>query len=109
MGIDTLQDLRDVCIISFTISGTVLFIVGIFFTLIIGVLTFSTIRKVRGAVSTSVQPTLDNVRETTSNVRATVAFVSDHAVRPVIRTYGVFAGARRFVVVVSRFTRGSGS
>ena len=107
MGIDTLQDLRDVTIISFTIAGTVLFLVAIIFTVIIGWAAKSTVSKVKGVVSDSVQPTLENVRETTENVRGTVAFVSDYAVTPVVRTYGIIAGARRFMVVVSRFRRRS--
>ncbi len=108
MGIDTLQDFRDVTIISFTIAGTVLFLIGIIFTIVIGGMTFVTVRKVRRVVGDSVQPTLENVRETTENVRGTVAFISDHAVTPVVRTYGIFTGARRFIVVVSRFARRSG-
>ncbi len=108
MGIDTLQDFRDVTIISFTIAGTVLFLIGIIFTIVIGGMTFATVRKVRRVVGDSVQPTLENLRETTENVRGTVAFISDHAVTPVVRTYGIFTGARRFIVVVSRFTRRSG-
>jgi SNF family Na+-dependent transporter len=107
MGIDTLQDLRDVTIISFCIAGTVLFLIAIIFTVVIGWGTKSTVSKVKGVVSDSVQPTLENVRETTENVRGTVAFVSDHAVTPVVRTYGIIAGARRFMVVVSRFRRRS--
>ena len=67
----------------------------------------STVSKVKGVVSDSVQPTLENVRETTENVRGTVAFVSDYAVTPVVRSYGIIAGARRFMVVVSRFRRRS--
>jgi len=50
---------------------------------------------------------LENVRETTENVRGTVAFVSDYAVTPVVRTYGIIAGARRFMAVVTRFRRRS--
>jgi hypothetical protein len=107
MGIDTLQDFRDVTIISFTIAGTVLFLLAIIFTVVVGGLAWATVSKVRGVVSNSVQPSLENVRETTENVRGTVAFISDHAVTPVVRTYGILAGARRFVVVVSRFTRRS--
>ncbi len=103
MGIDTLQDLRDVTIISFTIAGTVLFLIAIVFTVVIGWATKSTVSKVKGMVSDSVQPTLENVRETTESVRGTVAFVSDYAVTPVMRTYGIIAGARRFMVVASRF------
>jgi hypothetical protein len=107
IGIDTLQDFRDVTIIAFTIAGTALFLIGIFLAAVIGSMTFFTVRRVKRVVSDSVQPTLENVRETTENVRGTVAFISDHAVTPVVRTYGIFAGARRFIVVVSRFTRRS--
>lgn len=106
MAID-LQELRDITIVSFTITGTVLFLVAIIFTVIIGWATKSTVSKVKGIVSDGVQPTLENVRETTENVRGTVAFVSDYAVTPVVRTYGIIAGARRFMVVVSRFRRRS--
>ena len=109
MGIDTLQDVRDVCIIAFTISGTLLFLVSLVFTVVIGGMTWATVGRVRGVVTEGVQPTLENVRETTANVRGTVAFISDYAVTPVVRTYGIFAGARRFIVVVSRFARRSGS
>jgi len=106
--IDTLQDLRDVTIISFCIAGTVLFLIAIVFTVVIGWATKSTVSKVKGVVSDSVQPTLESVRETTENVRGTVAFVSDYAVTPVVRTYGIIAGARRFIAVVSRFRRRPG-
>lgn len=108
MGIDTLQDLRDVTIISFTIAGTVLFLICIILAVVIGGLTMTTVSKIKSVVGENVQPTLENVRETTDNVRGTVAFISDYAVTPVVRTYGIFAGARRFIVVVSRFTRRSG-
>jgi hypothetical protein len=99
----SLQDIRDVCIIAFTIAGTLLFLAGLVFTVVIGSLSWATVGKVRGVVTEGVQPTLENVRETTANVRGTVAFISDYAVKPVVRTYGIWAGARRFVVVVSRF------
>ncbi len=108
MGIDTLQDFRDVTIISFTIAGTVLFLVAIILAVVIGGMAFATARQVRSVVSDSVQPTMENVRETTENVRGTVAFSSAQAGAPVVRTDGIFAGARRFIVVVSRFTRRSG-
>src|SRR3989304_2233011 len=108
MGIDTLQDFRDVTIISFPIAGTVLFLIAIILTVVIGGLSVATLRKVKSVVGESVQPTLENVRETTENVRGTVAFISDYAVTPVGRTYGIFAGARRFVVVGSGGARGAG-
>jgi hypothetical protein len=48
---------------------------------------------------------MENVRVTTENVRGTVAFVSDNAVKPVVRVYSTYAGARRFVAVLVKFTR----
>ncbi|MEE8346074.1 MAG: hypothetical protein V3S20_01880 [Dehalococcoidia bacterium] len=106
--VNTPQDWRDVFIMAFMVAGTVLFLVGILFTIVVGGMAFATVRKVKRVIGDNVQPTLENVRETTENVRGTVAFISDHAVTPVVRTYGIIAGARRFVVVVSRFTRRSG-
>src|SRR3972149_11464809 len=56
MGIDTLQDLRDVTIISFTIAGTVLFLIGIILSVVIGGMTWATISKVKGGGGERVQP-----------------------------------------------------
>src|SRR3970040_2747633 len=98
MGSDTLQDFRDVTIISFTIGGTVLFLIAIILAIVIGALSVATLRKVKSVVGETVQPTLENVRETTENVRGTVAFISDYAVTPVGRTAGIFAGSRRVIV-----------
>ncbi len=106
--VNTPQDWRDVLIMAFMVAGTLLFLVGILFTIVVGGMVFATVRKVKRVVGDNVQPTLENVRETTENVRGTVAFISDHAVTPVVRTYGIFTGARRFIVVVSRFARRSG-
>ncbi len=106
--VNTPQDWRDVFIMAFMVAGTLLFLVGILFTIVVGGMIFALVRKVRRVFGDNVEPTLENVRETTENVRGTVAFISDHAVTPVVRTYGIFAGARRFLVVVRRFTRRSG-
>jgi hypothetical protein len=105
---DSLQDFRDVSIIAYTIAGTVVFLLVAIFTIAVGSASFFTIRRARRVLAYQVEPTLENVRETTSSVRSTVTFISDNAVTPVVRTYGIIAGARRFLVVVGRFTRGSG-
>ena len=86
MGIDTLQDFRDVTIISFTIAGTVLFLIAIILAIVIGALSVATLRKVKSVVGETVQPTLENGRETTENVRGTVAFIAACAVTRVVRT-----------------------
>lgn len=99
------EELRDWFIIVYTGLGAVLFFVAIIFTVILGLLTTGTVMRTRRILKDNLQPTLDNVRETTESVRGTVAFVSDYAVNPVVKVYGAAAGARRFVTVVARFTR----
>jgi hypothetical protein len=85
MGIDTLQDFRDVTIISFTIAGTVLFLIAIILTIVIGGLSVATLRKVKSVVGDNVQPTLENVRER-RRTRGT-RFISTTRT-PVVRTHG---------------------
>ena len=103
--IDTPERWRDVFIMSFMAAGTLLFLVGIVFTLIIGLLSVRTALMARGVIRDSLRPALENVRETTGSVRGTVAFISDYAVTPVVRAYSAYAGARRFIVVFMRFAR----
>ncbi len=103
--VNTPQDWRDVFIMAFMVAGTLLFLIAIVFTMITGLLTAATVSKARGLLRNNLQPTLENVRETSESVRGTVAFISDYAVTPVVRAYSVYAGARRFIVVFTRFAR----
>ncbi len=103
--VNTPEDWRDVFIMSYMVAGTLLFLVGILFTTIIGLLTVGAVARTRGLLKNSVQPALENVRETSESLRGTVAFVSDYAVTPVVRAYSTYAGARRFVAVFIRFAR----
>jgi len=48
---------------------------------------------------------VQSVRLTVQRVQGTVAFISETAVSPVIRIYGIFAGARRAAGVVSGVRR----
>jgi len=105
MDIDSLQDFRDVTLIAFTIAGTILFLVATVFTLAVGFLSLGTVWRVRSTVKNSVQPAAESLRETSDNLRSTVAFISDHAIMPVVRVYSAYAGARRFVAVIMRFAR----
>jgi hypothetical protein len=57
----------------------------------------------------NVQPAAENAKATAQNIRGTVEYVSDTAVKPVVTAYGMAAGARRFVGVVSRFTGKKGA
>ena len=88
MGIDTLQDLRDVTIVAFTIAGTVLFLAAIIVTIVVGLTATAAFRAIRKLVD-------DNVKPMITNVQGTVSFVSDTTVSPIIRAYGIFSGVRR--------------
>ena len=105
MDIDSLQDFRDVTLIAFTIAGTVLFLVATVFTLAIGFLSLGTMWRARRTMKNSVQPAMESLRETSDNLRTTVALISEYAITPVVRVYSAYAGARRFVSVLLRFAR----
>jgi hypothetical protein len=90
---------------AFMVAGTLLFLVGIVFAIIIGLLTTGAVMRSRRLLKDSLQPALQNVRETSESVRGTVAFISDYAVMPVVRAYSVLAGARRFIAVFTRLAR----
>jgi hypothetical protein len=101
MGIDSLQDVRDVTIIAFTIAGTVLFLAAIVVTIVVGVAATGTFRAARRLIDEGVKPMV-------SNVRGTVTFVSDTAVSPIIRAYGFVSGVRRGLNVLSGLAQRGG-
>jgi len=108
MGIDNLQDLRDVTIVAFTIAGTVLFLLGILMALV----TLWVLLAVRGTVSQlsrvisgNLGPTLQGLQETVDTVRSTTAFISDTVVKPVARAYGAVAAARTLLGLLARRRR----
>ncbi len=101
MGIDSLQDVRDVCIIAFTIAGTILFLVAIVVTIAVGVAATGAFRAARRLVDEGVKPMVSNVRET-------VTFISDTAVAPIIRVYGLISRARRGLDVLSGLAQRGG-
>jgi hypothetical protein len=105
MGIDTLQDFRDVTVIAFTIAGTVVFLVSLIFIIVIGILAIRLISTIRNALQNGMMPTLSSFRETANNVRGTSAFVSETAVSPIIRVYSVFAGVKRGMEVITGMRR----
>jgi hypothetical protein len=98
---------RDIAIIVYTAAGTLLFGVMLIFTIVIGLMTTATVLRTRRLLKDNVQPALENVQATTATVRTTVSFVSEYAISPVAKVYGTYAGARKFVSVISRF-RGGG-
>jgi hypothetical protein len=101
--IDTPQEWRDLFIMMFMVAGTIAFLLIIITTLVSGFMSWSILGRIRRILKDNVQPATVNVRETTQNLKGTVAYISDTAVKPVFTVYGFAAGARRFVRVVARF------
>jgi|SRR5919108_1351419 thiosulfate reductase cytochrome b subunit len=101
----SVAEVRDYAVIAYSIAGVIAFVLIAFFTLVLGMLSWMTISRVRGMLKDNVQPALDNVRQTSQSVRGTVEFISDNAITPVVKTYGTVAGVRTFVVVLSRLGR----
>ncbi len=103
--IDTPEEWRDIFIMAFCAAGIITFLVIMFASLISGWLSFNILNRIRHILKDNVQPTTANLRDTTHNLKGTVSYISDNAVKPVVGAYGVAAGAKRFVGVIVRFSR----
>ncbi len=100
----SLADVRDVVIIAAG-SLTILVLLAIFITTVVLGLTA---RTVLGAIQTllrdEVTPLMKSARQTAQRVQGTTAFIGETAVAPIVRVYGVVAGARRAIGVLSGVT-----
>ena len=102
IGLD-LQEWRDVIMIAFMLVGLLAFFAIFLVTVALGFLGTGIMGRVKSILRDNVQPATENARATAENIRGTVSYVSETAVKPVVKVYGAAAGARRFVGVVSRF------
>lgn len=97
----SLEDWRDVTIV---IAGwlTILVLLSVFiFTVVVGISARALLGTLRTLLREEVTPLVHSVRETVKRVQGTAAFISESAVTPIIRVYGVYAGARRLIGVLS--------
>ena len=99
-----LQELRDLIIIIFGITGIVMLFVALVVTLAVGLATRSLIGTLQTLLQGEVTPILESARQSLDNVRGTTNFVASTAVSPIIRVYGVIAGARRVIGVLTGLT-----
>ena len=84
----------------------ILVLVTIFiFTVVVGLATRGLLSTIKTLLKGEVAPLLDSVRRTVQSVQGTSAFIGETAVAPVIRVYGVVAGARRMMGVLSGLRR----
>ncbi len=100
-----LQDWRDIVII---VAGSLMALVMVtvfIFTVVLGIAARALLSTIRTLLRAEVTPLLDSARQSLQNVRGTTAFIGQTVVAPVIRVYGVVAGARRALGVLSGVTR----
>ena len=100
-----LADWRDIMIL---VVGSLTFLVLLAILVVVvalGLAARALIRKVTKLLNDDVSPLLDSAQETVHTVRGTTTFVSETAVRPIIRVYGVLAGAKRAASVITGIGR----
>lgn len=95
---------RDWVIIFMGIAVAVFFAVALVFLIVLGLLGRALMKKSISVIDDNLKPTLNSVKTSADNVKGTTQFVSDSAVKPIVRTYGVVAGVRRFASVVTGLT-----
>ena len=100
----SLEDARDIVVVLYGILGILFFIVGLIVALLLFLSVRGLIGSVKDMIDDSVKPTLDSVRDTAKTIQGTTEFVGQSAVRPIMRTYGMVAGIRRGLGVLSGLT-----
>ncbi len=98
---------RDWVIIFMGIAVAAFFFVALILTIVLGLLARSLLKKTSALLDDSVKPLLGTARQTADNVKGTTAYVSEAAVTPIIKAYGVVAGVRRAAGVIAGLTGAS--
>jgi hypothetical protein len=98
---------RDWVIIFMGIAVAIFFTLSIIFLVVLGLLSRVLLKKSIGLIDENVKPTLGSVKESVDNVKGTTSYVSQAAVTPIVRTYGVVAGVRRAASVLAGLTGAS--
>lgn len=99
------EQFRDWVIIAVGLTWAVMFLVMTAVLLVIGLGAKAIVGSVRGILNDDVKPILDNVKGTTETVRGTTEFMSEKAVNPVIRTYGIVSALWKAAGVLLGLTR----
>ena len=95
---------RDWVIIFMGIAVAVFFSVALVFTIVLGLLSRMLLKKSLSLIDENVKPTLTSVKASADNVKGTTSYVSQAAVTPIVKAYGVAAGVRRAAGVISGLT-----
>lgn len=102
MPLSTITEIRDIVIIVMGIIGVVSAAVFLLFTIILGWMSFRLLRATRRTMGEGVPPILEQARETLQSVKGTAEFMGESAAGPVIRLYGMAAGAQRALRILGR-------
>jgi hypothetical protein len=105
MPLLSVESVRDYSLIVYCILGSIAFLLIGITTLVSGLLSWNILGRIRRILKLNIEPATVNVKETTQNIKGTVSYISENAVKPVVKVYGVAAGARQFVKVVARFAK----
>lgn len=101
MTLLSLQNIRDIIIIAAG-SLSILVLLALFVsTVVLGIAIKTLLSGIQGLLREEVTPLLQSGRQTVGRIKGTATFASETAVSPIIRVYGVVAGARRFLGVLS--------
>ncbi len=103
----SLAEIRDGFIIVYGVLGIVFFLVASIATLFLFLTLRGLLRTIKDLLNDSVRPTVDSVRDAVDTFKGTTEFVGRTTVKPIVRTYGVFAGVRKGLGVLTRFKRKS--
>ena len=95
---------RDWVIIFAGIAIGAFFVVAVVITIVIGLLARSLLKRALSLIDDNVKPLLGSAKETADGVKGTASYVSNAAVTPIVRTYGIIAGVRRAVGVLAGLT-----
>ncbi len=95
---------RDWVIIFMGIAVAAFFFVALILTIVLGLLVRALLKKTSALMDDSVKPLLGTARQTADNVKGTAVYVSESAVTPIVKAYGVIAGVRRAAGVIAGLT-----
>ena len=97
----SLDNVRDIVIIVAGSFAVLVLVAVLVFTVVLGLASRALLRTLRSVLKDDLGPLLDSAQQTVQTVRGTTTFIGEKAVSPIIRVFGVVAGARRAVGVVT--------
>ncbi len=100
-----LANWRDIMILAVGSIAFLVLLAILVAIVVLGLATRALIRRATKLLNDDVSPLLDSAQQTAHTVRGTASFVSETAARPIIRVYGVLAGAKRAASVITGIGR----